>query len=65
MKEAARSMQTNIAPALEVLKDIISDQEEKAQVKINAIDTFMRHFYRLEEITDIEARLETLENMQH
>lgn len=61
LKETARTLQTALTPAIKVLTDTIADEEVKPQIRLNAVDMLLRHFYKVEEVTNIEERLEALE----
>lgn len=61
LKETARTLQTALTPAIKVLTGTIADEEVKPQIRLNAVDMLLRHFYKVEEVTNIEERLEALE----
>lgn len=61
LKESSRALQMAMPDAINVLVDTINDTEQKPQIRLNAIDMLMRHFYKVEEVTNIEERLEALE----
>lgn len=56
-------LQANMGKAISELVDIIDSKETAPQVRLNAIDTLLRHTYKQTEIVDILTRLEALENM--
>ena len=61
LKETARALQMAMPSAIQVLTETITDKEQKPQIRLNAVDMLMRNFYKVEEVTNIEERLEALE----
>lgn len=64
MIENCHMLQANMGNAINELIDIINDSKTAPQIRLNAIDTLMRHAYKQTELVDILTRLEALENMK-
>ncbi len=56
-------LQANMGKAINELVEIIDSKDTAPQIRLNAIDTLLRHTYKQTEIVDILTRLEALENM--
>lgn len=55
---ATRKMQIALAPAIQTLVDITSDEREAPQVRVNAARTLLEYGLRMTEITDILSIVE-------
>lgn len=61
LQTAAASMSDMLQDAVKVLKDVASNVEVSAQVRVNAADCILRHCLRYAEVSDVLARIERLE----
>lgn len=57
------TLQANMGKAIEELVEIINSKTTAPQIRLNAIDTLLRHTYKQTELIDILSRLEALETM--
>ena len=61
--DSCKTLQANMSMAVDELVEIIKDKGNKAQIRLNAIDTLLRHAYKQTELVDILARLDALEEL--
>ena len=57
------TMQSQMGQAVETMAQIMTNEENTPQVRLNAADTILRHGLKLTEQIDIIERLESLERM--
>lgn len=57
-------LQANMEKAINELVEIIDNKDTAPQIRLNAIDTLLRHTYKQTELVDILTRLDALENRQ-
>lgn len=61
LEENCYRLQSYIADAVEQIHTVVTDPDEKSQIRLNAADALLRHCYRLTELTDVITRIEKLE----
>ena len=61
--DSCRTLQSNMNMAVNELIEIVKDKNNKAQIRLNAIDMLLRHAYKQTELVDILARLDALEDL--
>lgn len=62
VQDATRQAQQAIAPALATLREIVEDEEESAQARIQAARSTLEYALRLTEQLDILDRIKALED---
>lgn len=62
--DSCKTLQANMSMAVDELIEIIKDKDNKAQIRLNAIDALLRHSYKQTEIVDILTRLDALESRE-
>lgn len=62
IQDAARQAQKAILPALSTLREIVEDENENTQFRIQAARSTLEYALRLTEQLDILGRLQALEN---
>lgn len=65
LDDSCKTLQANMSMAVDELIEIIKDKDNKAQIRLNAIDTLLRHTYKQTELVDILTRLDALEEQNH
>lgn len=62
--EAAAQARQSLAPALQCLKEIVSDKEEATSAKIQASRALLEYGLQIISVADIESKLQELERLQ-
>lgn len=63
VQDATRQAQQAIAPALSTLREVVEDEEQPAQVRIQAARTILDNALKFTEISDLLERIENLERI--
>ena len=63
VQDATRQAQQAIAPALSTLREVVEDEEQPAQVRIQAARTILDNALKFTEISDLLERIENLEKI--